>query len=101
MRSINALLIWRAPIAESLFKKPGMISALFLNRPSKPTFATSAGCILNFSARSAKASMPARCAKLVLVGPGQRQLTDTIFFNSTLSARLKESTNALVAAYTA
>ena len=62
-------------------------------------FATSSGDMLNFSASSFMASMPARSAKPVSVGPGHRQDTETLVcFSSVAIALLNDSTNALVAA---
>jgi hypothetical protein len=78
-----------APKAEILFTKPGMISGFLWNIPFKPMRATASGCMLNFSASSASMSRPARLAKPVSVGPGDRQVTETVLsFSSYLSARV-------------
>lgn len=83
MRSISDFGKCLAPKAESLLVKPGMISFFLLNMPLIPALATARADMLNFSARSANASSPARLAKPVAVGPGQRQLTEMLLsFNS-------------------
>ena len=89
MLSISDLGSIQVPKTETLFKKPGTISAFFLNIPFRPVFATFSEVMLNFSANSAKESIPARLENPVAVGPGHKQLTLTgLSFSSYRKARL-------------
>ncbi|MNL54309.1 hypothetical protein D3C87_1776310 [compost metagenome] len=61
-------------------------------------FATSSGCILNFSAILLNGFKPALAAKPVSTGPGLKQVTEIeVCASSKRKARVKHKTKAFVA----